>query len=122
MEFRVTRAALISLFFLASPNVIRVTSIKTFCKDLGIFISEDSTVRKHCANIVRTAYLKIKQFNLSFVCQDINFKVFIYKTYIRPLHESNAQLWAPHLLQDIDMVERIRYIDMSNMVELCLTR
>ena len=81
---------------------------KTFCKDLGIFVSEDLSVRKHCANIVRTAYIKIKQFNLSFVCKDINFKLFIYKTYIRPLLESNTQLWSPHLLQDIDMVERVQ--------------
>ena len=76
--------------------------------NLGIHIAEDLTVRMHCAVITQTAYFRLKQFNITFICKDHNFQLFMFKTYIRPLLESNTQLWSPYLLQDIDMVERVQ--------------
>ena len=32
----------------------------------------------------------------------------IYKIYIRPLLEYNSQIWSPHMIGDIDNIERIQ--------------
>jgi len=78
------------------------------CRDLGIRISDDLSVHKHCANIVRTCFFRLKQFNDTFVCKDRLFQVFLYKTYIRPLLEHNTPVWTPHLIGDIDSIERVQ--------------
>ena len=36
------------------------------------------------------------------------FCFFLYKTYIRPLVESGTQVWSPHSLQDIDIIENVQ--------------
>ena len=32
----------------------------------------------------------------------------MYKTYVRPLLEYNTQIWSPHLICDIDKIERVQ--------------
>ena len=41
-----------------------------------------------------SAYFRLKQFDISFICKNPNFQLFMLKTniYIRPLLESNTQL------------------------------
>ena len=65
---------------------------KSICKDLGITISDDFKVLKHCSQICRSSYYKLKQFKLAFSCKDRNFQMDIYKTYVRPLLEYNSQV------------------------------
>ena len=83
-------------------------SAKSECKDLGIVISDDTKMRKHCTVIIRNASFRLKQFRIAFSCTDNDFQLYMYKTYIRPLLEYNSQIWSPHLLSDIDMIENVQ--------------
>ena len=81
---------------------------KELSRDLGINVSNDLSFGKHCSTVARSAYYRIKQFNTGFSCNDKDFKLFIYKTYIRPIVESSTQVWSPHLLKDIDAIEKVQ--------------
>ena len=78
------------------------------CRDLGITISHDLSPREYCKKIVKSTFHKIKLFRLGFSCTDISFAIHIYKTYLRPSLEYNTQIWSPHLISDIDRVERVQ--------------
>ena len=81
---------------------------KEYCKDLGVYINDNLTFAKHIDTITRNAYYRIRQFNLCFASRDRDFKLFMYKTYLRPLLEYNPQVWSPYYLQDIDKVEKVQ--------------
>lgn len=81
---------------------------KLFCKDLGIYVTDDLSVRKHCSVVARNAFFRLRQFSMAFVCNDRMFKVFLYSTYVRPLLESNTSLWSPHYVCDIDLIESVQ--------------
>ena len=41
-------------------------------------------------------------------CNDSNFHVYLFCTYIRPIVESNSIIWNPSTLADIDRVEDVQ--------------
>ena len=94
---------------------------KQVVRDLGILIGPNLSFSKHVANIVRTAYYRIKQFDLTFTCRDRDFLIFMYITYIRPILESNTQVWAPYHLKDIDELERVQKCFTRSIPGLCNT-
>ena len=86
----------------------QIVTKKQTVRDLGIQIGEQLSFKAHIASIVRTAYFRLKQFNDTFECRDRDFLKFMYTTYIRPILESNTQIWSPYLLCDIDSLERVQ--------------
>ena len=78
------------------------------CRDLGIKISDNSKFSDHCNQVVQRAYYRLRQFRLSFSCKEVDFKVHMYSTFIRPLLEYNTVVWSPYLLRDIDKVEKVQ--------------
>jgi len=60
----------------------------------------------HCVSIVRKTLWNRKQLSIGLECKARDFKVFIFKTIIRPLVESNTQVWSPHTICDIDLMEK----------------
>ena len=76
-------------------------------KDLGILFSDDLKVRPHCAKITRSAYNKLRVY-LSLECKEKTFQVALHKMFVRPILEFNTQIWSPHLIMDIDTVERVQ--------------
>ena len=78
--------------------------MKSTIRDLGVLVDEKLLGRNHISAITRSAYFRIKQFNMTFECRERDFLVFIFTTYIRPLPllESNTQVWAPYQVGDID--------------------
>ena len=78
------------------------------CRDLGVTVSHDLSPREYCKNIVKSTFHKIKLFRLGFSCTDISFAIEMFKTYLRPSLEYNTQIWSPHLISDINMVERVQ--------------
>ena len=78
------------------------------CSDLGVRVSNELSVRLHCTTIARNASYRLKQLNTAFVCKERSFKVHMFKTYVRPLLEYNAQVWSPSYLNEIDTVERVQ--------------
>ena len=81
---------------------------ETSCRDLGIKISNDMKFALHISEIVRSAFFRLKQLRVSFSCKEIEFQVYMYTTYVRPILEYNTYVWSPHLLKDIDKVESVQ--------------
>ena len=79
-----------------------------FCRDLGVHVASDFSAFNHCSIIVRNAMYRLHQFRKTFTGRRIDFKIFLFVTYIRPLVESNTAVWSPHYIQDIDMVEKVQ--------------
>ena len=78
------------------------------CRDLGVITSSQLNSHAYCSQIVRSAAWRIKQLNIVFHCNDVNFRKFLYVTYIRPLLEFNTQIWSPHLVGDINLIENVQ--------------
>ena len=62
----------------------------------------------HCSNIAAMAFnrccLLLKCFHLN----DVSLLVRLYKVYVRPLLESNTQVWNPWFHKDIQCIERVQ--------------
>ena len=86
----------------------RVVPAKDFCRDLGVYVDKGLTFHRHCLNVARIAHWKSKLFFKAFSCQDYDFYVFIFTTYIRPIVESATQVWNPHHIQNIDIIENVQ--------------
>ena len=88
------------------------------CRDLGVKVSEDAKFSQHCNEIARSAFFRLKQMNISFSCKNKDFKLLLFKTYIRPLLENNTYVWSPHLLKDIDKIESVQRLFTRQMGNL----
>ena len=82
--------------------------IRNECRDLGIITNNCFSTHSYCKSIVKKAAWKCKQLSIAFECKTREFKVFIFTTYIRPLLENNTQLWSPHNICDINLIEKIQ--------------
>ena len=82
--------------------------IRNECRDLGIITNNCLSTHSYCKSIVKKAAWKCKQLSIAFECKTREFKVFIFTTYIRPLLENNTQLWSPHNICDINLIEKIQ--------------
>ena len=47
--------------------------------------------------IAKSAYFRAKQIRIAFECKEIDFRLFLFKTYVRPILESNTQIWSPYI-------------------------
>ena len=65
---------------------------KAEIRDLGIIMSNDMKMSKHCTSVARKASFRMRQFRIAFSCTERNFQLFMYKCYIRPLLEYNSQV------------------------------
>ena len=77
-------------------------------KDLGFTMSSNYSVGKYISKISANALYKTKLMSLAFSCKDTDFKLFLFTTYIRPIVEYITPVWNPHLVCDIDAVERVQ--------------
>ena len=79
-----------------------------YCRDLGVCISSNLSPSKHCSNIANLAHFKCRQFCRTFACKDREFLLLLFRTYIRPILESNSQVWSPYFIRDIDKIENVQ--------------
>ena len=100
---------------LGNKNVSKSYSIdgsviptKTSVRDLGIKVSSDLKPRNHITEITRISFFKLRQFHFALSCKERNFQLEIYCLYVRPLLEHNTPIWSPHLICDIDSIERVQ--------------
>ena len=91
-------------------------------KDLGVYISNDlsSSIQ---SNYVMKKSMRIASLILrSFSSRNLNLLIRAFKTYVRPILEYSTVAWNPHLLQDINALERVqRYFTKRLFVSKDLT-
>jgi len=76
--------------------------------DLGVCIDRHLTFAVHIDNITRKASQRCYLIYKSFQSRDRNMLVRAFKTYVRPLLETNSQIWSPHLVTHIRKIEAIQ--------------
>ena len=92
-----------SNFFNNSP-VAKTNAVRK----LGVSISNQLGSHSYCIHIAFNASWKIRQLKLAFECSDEKFRTGLYTVYVRPILEYNTQVWNPHSVGDIDLIEGIQ--------------
>ena len=64
-------------------------------RDLGVCLNSDLTPSMHCSNIAAMAFNRSCLLLKCFHSNDVSLLVRLYKVYVRPLLESNTQVWNP---------------------------
>ena len=93
-----------SLYSLSGIPLQFVSSIT----DLGVCLNSDLMPTMHCSNIAAMAFNRSCLLLKSFHSNDVSLLVRLYKVYVRPLLESNTQVWNPWLHKDIHCIERVQ--------------
>ena len=81
---------------------------KNVCRDLGVFVGNDLYYRRHYEIVVRNSHFLCKQFRNAFVSKNIEFLMFLFKTYILPKLEYASNVWSPYYKKDVDLIENVQ--------------
>ena len=76
--------------------------------DLGITTTSNLSPSTHIRNIVCKANSRAIAIHRCFVSRDITLLVRAYKTYVRPLVESNSVIWSPSAIGDTEIIKRVQ--------------
>ena len=77
-------------------------------KDLGVLVDDKLDFGKHIKEIVKKANRRLGLIKKGFDCLDKEMFMYLYPVLIRPLLEYCVQVWSPHKLMDIDLLERVQ--------------
>ena len=98
-------------------------------RDLGIIIESDLGVKRQIDKITTKASRQLNVTNRLFRIRNTNFRLQMYKTYVRPILESGSILWNPSQVGSIKLIESVqkrflKYLQHSSVkktayLELC---
>lgn len=77
-------------------------------KDLGVIISSNLKVANQCLEARNKANKMLGIINRNVIYKSKEVISKLYNSYVRPVLEYCAQVWAPYLRKDIDMLERVQ--------------
>ena len=77
-------------------------------KDLGVYITNSCTPRRHVSIAAAKANQVLGQLLRSITYRDSYTFVKLYKQYVRPHLEYCVQAWSPWLRQDIELIENVQ--------------
>lgn len=77
-------------------------------KDLGIKISNDLKSSRQCSSVIGSATGSMRKLHNTF--KHMNTEIFkkVYPSYVRSHLETSVQVWSPHLLGEIDRIEKVQ--------------
>ena len=75
---------------------------------LGVCLNSDLTPSMHCSNIAAMAFNRSCLLLKCFHSNDVSLLVRLYKVIVRPLLESNTQVWNPWFHNNIQCIERVQ--------------
>jgi hypothetical protein len=76
--------------------------------DLGFTLTANQKSSLHCEKISKKALRISANIFRVFKTRNTNFLLQMCNTYVRPLVECGVQIWSPHLLKDIDAIEKVQ--------------
>ncbi len=91
-------------YYFGDAKIPTVDSIK----DLGITVSNDLSFRQHITDIVRSANVTANLILRNFTVRKPAFLMRLFNTYVRPKLEYGCQVWNPHKLEEIDLIEKVQ--------------
>jgi len=77
-------------------------------KDLGIIISDDFMWDKQCIAAVEQGNKVLGMIKRNFVDRSKETIMALHKNLVRPHLEYCTQIWSPHLIKDIKLVEGVQ--------------
>ena len=77
-------------------------------QDLGIYFSQNLKFATHIKHICKTANYRLYLLRKCFKCSNLDFRIKMYTTYIRPVLEGCSTVWSPYLLKDINDIESVQ--------------
>ena len=78
-------------------------------KDLGVLIRNDLKVSQQCSKVVKTANQILGMIKRSFQNKSKDIMLLLYKSLVRPHLEYCVQVWRPHLVKDINLIENVQH-------------
>ena len=96
----------LNLPFYMLDNTLLVMS--DVVKDLGVFITPKLDFSYHFNHIANIAFKRCHLILSAFITRDNDFLLRMFNVYVRPLLEYSSQVWAPHLLSNIDKIESVQ--------------
>jgi hypothetical protein len=81
---------------------------KTEIRDLGIIMDSKLNFSKHCEHIVKDAGKRQACIYRQFESRSANFLKKMFLTFVRPKLEYASEVFSPHLLKDIDLIEAVQ--------------
>lgn len=91
-------------YFFGNQQITLVNSIR----DLGIIISDNLKFHEHFSNLVKKASSSANLIFKCFECKKHDFLVQMFNTFVRSKLEYGTQVWNPHYLCDIDLLENVQ--------------
>ena len=82
--------------------------VVTHMKDLGVTIDQNLNFSLHCSNIAKSASSRVGLIFRGFSSRSQIFLVKMFINRVRPVLEYNCEVWSPHILNDIDLLEGIQ--------------
>jgi len=76
--------------------------------DLGVTVDKNIKFSEHIGKIVRKASTRCYLIKKCFLSKHTPTLLNAFKTYVRPLLEYNSPIWSPHLLKDINSIEKVQ--------------
>jgi len=76
--------------------------------DLGVVVDHELTFSAHISRLVHKAIIRSKLIKKSFASRDINNLVKAFLVYVLPIVEYCSQVWSPHTVKDIELVESVQ--------------
>ena len=95
-------------YFISDENNRRELESVVEEKDLGVYFTCNLKPSTQCIKSAATARKVIGLVRRHFRRMDREDFLLIYKTYIRPHLEYCVQAWSPHLVKDIECLERVQ--------------
>jgi len=87
-------------------------------RDLGVIINNKFKVDRQCAKVTKKANQVLGLIYRTFACKNKNIMLKLYKSLVRPHLDYCCQAWRPHLLKDINLLERVQK-RATRMIEEC---
>jgi hypothetical protein len=87
-------------------------------KDLGVIVSNDLKVGKQCEKAAKKGNQILGLIKRTIISREKKVILNLYKTLVRPHLEYCIQAWRPHLVKDMDKLEKVQR-RATKMIEEC---
>ena len=77
-------------------------------KDLGVIVSSNFKVSNQCIKAAKKGNQILGLIRRTITCRSKEIIVRLYKSLVRPHLEYCIQAWRPHLVKDIDILEKVQ--------------
>ena len=88
-------------------------------KDLGVTITSKLLWKPHIVTITKKAFHAAHKILFSFTTNNFATLLFAFKTFVRPILESNSVVWSPHLIENINRLESVQVFFTKKLFQRC---